>query len=139
MLSDMDYRICETQAELYEYAANQGFKFPEFSDAFLSSDFCKRAMDTIYSRFQLQYPEEILDFFHFNEKFDNNQMFEGQVAYWIGFTYRQMYFETGFDSKKLLEIYPFSLMLQMYPGMHTQDPEYVSEVLIESLKKKGIL
>ena len=134
MLDSMQYRICETQAELYEYAAIHGFNVPDFSDTYLKSDFCKRAMDSSYSRFQLQCPEEILDFFQYDTIRDSGV--SGPVAYWIGFTYRQLAFETGLPSKDLLDLYPFSLMLSMYPGMHTQDPEYVGDVLLENYKKR---
>ena len=145
MLDKMSYRICETQAELYEYAAIHGFAFPRFSDDYLASGLCKRSMDSTYSRLQLQCPEEILDFLLpectsliENEVAEADRL-DGGVAYWIGFTYRQMAFETGFSSKQLLDIYSFDKMLAMYPGMHTQDPEYVSEVLLEGLKQKGLL
>ena len=138
MLGDMQYRICETQAELYEYAANNGYKFPEFSDIYMKSSFCHRAMDTIYSRFQLQCPEELMDFIlpENPEIKESPERLDTAIAYWIGFTYRQMSFELGSDSCKVLEIWPFDSMLRMYPGMHTQDPEYVAEVMKESIGKR---
>lgn len=43
-----DERItCETQQSIYESMAVQGYDMKVFSDAFLSSDFCRRAWDTI--------------------------------------------------------------------------------------------
>lgn len=137
MIDEMEYRICETQAELYEYAANNGYVFPHFSDVYLTSSFCERAMDTIYSRFQLQYPEELMDFLGVENTFiKGDSDIDGEVAYWIGFTYRQMYFELKRASKELVKLFPFDMLKHMYVGLHTQDPEYVSEVLKENLKKR---
>ncbi len=59
----VDYLICRTQQQIYEYMAEQGYDMAVFSNAYLSSDFCKREMDTLYSRFQTEFPNECADFF----------------------------------------------------------------------------
>ena len=52
MMGGIDYDICMTQSRIYKYIAQCGYDVNRFSDAFLMSDFCRRAFDTIYSRFQ---------------------------------------------------------------------------------------
>lgn len=50
-MDGIDYKICRTQQRLYEYAARHGYEIEQFSNFFLSSDFCSRAFDVLYSRF----------------------------------------------------------------------------------------
>lgn len=61
-MDGIDYKICRTQQRLYEYAARHGYEIEQFSNFFLSSDFCSRAFDVLYSRFQLETPVECMDF-----------------------------------------------------------------------------
>ena len=135
MLDNIQYDICKTQGNLYEWAANEGLRFPEFSNAYMKSDFCHRSMDTEYSRFQLREPEEHIDFLVMEiptllqQKY-NNEYFSGDVAFWIGFTYRQLWFETGMTSKEIVEKYPFDRMLACYPGLHTLDEDMAADILL---------
>lgn len=57
-MTGIGYDICKTQQRIYEYTASKGYDMVSFSDAYLKSDFCKRAMDSAYSRFQLETPLE---------------------------------------------------------------------------------
>lgn len=120
---------------LYEHVANDGILFPKFSDVYLVSDFCKRAMDTDYSRFQLQHPGELLDFIipenpGIDEKFPDGQHFDGAVAYWIGFMYRYLSIAMGISSKELLQRYSFGQMCAVYPGMHTVDYDMAADMIV---------
>ena len=144
-MRDVEYNICETQQDIFEYMAQKGYDMKVFSDAYLSSDFCRRAMDTNYSRFLLEDTEECADFFmpeigHMLTKVSDNKMFNLDVAAWIGFTYRQLYIETGTPSAELIKIIPFERMCACYAGLHTIDEEVAAERLIENhsdvLKKR---
>lgn len=55
-------RICRTQGDLFEWAADEHYKFPDFSDIYPGSDICARSMDSEYSRLQLMEPLEHMDF-----------------------------------------------------------------------------
>ena len=134
-LDKIDHEICQTQGDLYEQAANEGYRFPLFSNIYLQSDFCRRAMDTDYSRFQIQSPGELMDFIipenpQINEKYEKNKRFDGTIAFWIGYMYRYLYFATGLDSKNLLKLHSFNQMCAMYPGMHTVDYEMAAEMIM---------
>jgi hypothetical protein len=81
-MTDLEYDICETQ----------GYNLEKFLPLYLQSDFCKRAMDTIYSRFPLEDELECWDFIYPEIKnelsiYEDNKTFDRNVAYWIGFTY----------------------------------------------------
>ena len=128
MIDKIQYSICRTQGDLYEWAANNKFMFPEFSDIYMNSDFCRRTMDTNYSRFQLREPEEHMDFLIIKnpeilEHKYTDKHFRNDVAYWIGFTYRHIWFETKMPSKEIVTRYPFKKMCAWYPGLHTLDEE----------------
>ena len=128
----VEYDICRTQARIYRYIASQGYDLPIFSDAYLTSDFCRRAFDTIYSRFQVADELECLDFIfpEINEKLvKNNTWFDEDVAYWIGFTYRQCYIETEIPSRELASRISFASMCRYYPGLHTLDENEALEII----------
>lgn len=133
--------ICNTQGELYEWAALRGYKFPEFSDIYLKSDFCKHSMDTIYSRFQIREPEEHIDFL-FSEhpelescKSIDGIIYDSEVAYWIGYTYRHMHFISGIQSTELCKLLPFIQMEQWYPGLHTVDEDEAADIIMNFVKR----
>lgn len=146
MLSGVDYEICKTQGNVYEYLAKNGYDMELFSLLYLQSDFCRRAFDTNYSRFQLADELECLDFIvpelkerypEFCENITEDYVkvkevdtcFSPDVAYWIGFTYRQLYIETGITSKELSERLPFDAMCRYYPGLHTVDEEMATDII----------
>ena len=111
---DNDITLCEAQAQLFEYAASQGYDVESFALAFLSSDFCRRAFDTIYSRFHCADAEECEDFYlpEIEEKLTKSSKRENNVAYEIGFLYRLLYIFTSIPSAELVCIIPFDTMLR---------------------------
>ena len=130
----INYDICMTQARLYRYIADDNKDVREFSDKYLNSDFCRRAMDCIYSRFQLETPLECLDFIYpeigeisFKDNCDSD------IAAWIGFTYRQLSFDTGLSSRELVNIIPFDTMANYYMGMHTVDEDMATDIICKNL------
>jgi hypothetical protein len=140
MSPDIQNEICITQQDLYEHAALHQYNMPVFSDMYLQSDFCRRAMDTIYSRFQLADPLEILDFLlpeigpEDKLKYQDGEWFNRDVAAWIGFMYRLLYFKTGISSKELSQKVTFGGLCAAYPGLHTIDEDQAADILIEEKK-----
>lgn len=137
-LSDVQYDICDTQGKIFEvvakYYSHDSFK--TFADAYMRSDFCKRQMDVSYSRYQVHDPEESLDFVipeieqHVRLFRDMDKPFPSDVAYWIGFTYRQISMKTCLDSAEIIECIPLQRMIAMYPGMHTLDETMALELIM---------
>ena len=133
-MNHIDYEICDNQGRIYEYMARVGYDMQIFSDLYLGSDFCKRAFDTTYSRFQYADEMECLDFLmpEIGERclyMDKDIMFSPDVAKWIGFTYRQLYIATGIASAKLKNLVPFLSMCNYYPGLHTVDEDVAAEII----------
>ena len=96
-MDGIDYKICRTQQRLYEYAARHGYEIEQFSNFFLSSDFCSRAFDVLYSRFQLETPVECMDFI------------------------------TPYTSKELCEKVPYSTVKKFYSAYGQETENYIAE------------
>lgn len=132
-MDDIIYSICDTQQRIYRYMAENSYNMKVFSDAYLNSDFCSRAMDTIYSRFQMHDELESYDFYMpeiekqlvvYMDKMDDPDM-----SAWIGFTYRHLFFATSIRSAELVEIIPYETMCNYYPGLHTVDEDNALDII----------
>lgn len=135
-MDNVTYIICETQADIYEYIAKLGYDMEIFSNLYLKSEWCNKSMDTLYSRFQFADKLECLDFIldeiGYKLKKLDNKYFDCDVAYWIGFTYRQIYSETGIKSNELADIIPFAKMCGLYAGLHTIDEENAIDIICDN-------
>ena len=136
-ISGINYDICETQAMLFEYAAKR-YVFDNFVELYMKCDFCRRAMDTEYSRFQLETERECMDFIlpEIGEQLVSVETptISGEVAYWIGFVYRALYIRTEIPSKELIEKVPLSAMYGYYPGLHTVEENMQIDIICEDHK-----
>ena len=87
-ITAVDYDICKTQGSIYRQMAWDSYDMKEFSNLYLHSNFCERAFDTIYSRFQIADRLECLDFIMQEISpvpKNKDGYFDEDVAYWIGF------------------------------------------------------
>ena len=133
--------IAETQGMIYEMAADQDWDLGYFSAEYLKSDFCERAMDTIYSRFQFADAGECMD--HITPEipfkgYDDGLHFDPDVAYWIGSIYRYICFHSGYSSRYLADLLPFESMCARYEGFHTLDDIEATERICSELHEKQI-
>jgi len=115
----VDYVICETQGDIYAYMAKRNYDIQVFSENYLKCDFCRCAFDTEYSRFQEELPNECAAFYMPEiedklVKYSDGSCFDLEEAEWIGFTYRQLYIETGIYSSELADMIPFAKMCEYY-------------------------
>ena len=129
--------ICKTQGYFYELAAIDGCDMSMFSDRYLRSRFCLRQMETRYSPYQREDARTCLEFIYpeiggpesmpFMGK--NEHIFNPDVAYWAGYTYYQLYCETGVHGKDLVSQVPFNSLIQNYKAHHTLDEIYSTDIL----------
>ena len=127
------YDICRTQADIYKYAAEHKYNMEEFSPAYLKSDFCRRAMDSEYSRFQLEAPNECFDFITPEiGTFVSDTYFNEDVAEWIGWIYRFLCFHIKMSSSELVDKVSFNTMCRYYPGLHTIDEYMAIDIISEN-------
>ena len=109
--------------------------FFSFANAYMRSAFCRRAFDTIYSSFQLASEEECWRFLypqiaHLLKPGDDSV--SEDEAYWVGFTYRQLYIETQIPSEELCVMIPPERILLSYAGLHTIDEEAATDRVCEA-------
>lgn len=132
-MDNVDYMICETQRDIYKYAAEHGYNMEWFSAFFLNSDFCARAFDVTYSRFQLETPVECMDFIlkeagtQIEKTYKKANKWEVDVAGFVGLMYRMLYIITPYTSKELCEKIPYN-EVKSYYGVSAQETEnYIAE------------
>ncbi|MCC6095221.1 MAG: hypothetical protein LIV24_09435 [Eubacterium sp.] len=128
--------VCDTQGLLYKLAAEEGYDMSVFSYLYLNSDFCSRSQD---KPSRLRYDDEEVSLFYLLKeiggqlkKYPDNVKFNLDVAYWIGWVYRQLCFLCEKPSKFLCEKIPFELMCDYYPGMHTIDEDNAAEIILNN-------
>lgn len=127
----LNYDICKNQGEIYEIAAKQGYNMLLFSKQYLNSDFCNKSFDKIWSLYHFTDAKECLYEIDKNITISPNKksstIFNSDVAWWIGFTYKQLQIETGKTSKELSEIIPFEELCSCYSGLHTVDEDSATD------------
>ena len=131
----VDTFICETQAKIYCAMAYDGYDMEKFSNTYLKSRFCERAMDRLYSRYQYADEDESIERFmpEFEDKLTKSGYFlDNAVAYWIGYMYRYLLMKTNVSSKKLSDLVPYLTLYRSYIGLHTLDYDMAADKLIES-------
>ena len=91
----------------------------------------------VHSRFQLETALECADFYMPEiedklKKLPEGEMFDFDIAEWIGFTYRQLYIVSKKLSSVLVDAIPFETMVQYYQGMHTIDEDEAAEIILHN-------
>lgn len=131
-MKGIEYDICYTQQRIYRLMAKEGYDMRVFSDEYLKCDFCRRAMDTTYSRFQVHDELECYDFYMPEIEKSLVKTDAGiniDAVEWIGFMYRYLFIVTGVKSAQLVEMVTFDTMLAYYPGLHTVDEDIAVEII----------
>ena len=135
---DLERDIARTQAQIYEQAALDGCDMADFSHRYLNSHFCLNRMETRYSSFQREDARTCLEFIYpeisypeIDIKADNSDqlVFNPDIAYWIGYTYYQLYCETKVRGKEIETKIPFEKMVYHYDAHHTLDEIYSTDDL----------
>lgn len=130
--------VCETQGEIYQLAKRLLYEKEEFSEKYLTSNFCNREMDAAYSPFQFADAEECMDFVkkEFVPKTSMEQYTDNK-AYWIGYMYRKMQIVLKISSYDLSKKIPFFTMANYYEGLHTIDDESAIDIIMADLAAGG--
>ena len=130
-MKPVPYSICETQGAIYRCVNRRKFSLPVFSDQYLHSRFCTVQMDAVYSHFQLADAEECLDFIlpEIEVPLISAPAYPEQVAYWIGFMYRYLFFSLQLHSDQIADALSFQAMTVYYPGLHTIDEDMAVDII----------
>lgn len=126
-MNKIENDICKTQAELFQYITKHKYNFEEFVNNYMNSKFCNNEMDSNYSRFHFEFPEECIDFFDFKLKLDafaNEDIIESD-AYLIGYIYRYLFFKYQISSSQLIKKYPFLVIKTIVRNYYNEDIEEI--------------
>ena len=101
------YDICNVQRSIYQLAYKKNYSVEEFSALYLKSDFCRREFDAEWSRFHLETAEESMDFIlpetGGSLKEVTAQDIDIDLAGYVGFMYRYLFFITPYSSAELAD------------------------------------
>lgn len=136
-LSKNDQFTCMTQASLYEYVYREGYDVLAFSDLYISSDFCNREMDSVYSVFQREDPLQILDFVipQIGElkKMEDSSIYVEAAD--LGYIYRYLHFLTGLPSVEIgKRVNARSMLAEMHKRMDWNLEDVATEVAAQYLQ-----
>ena len=96
--------IADAQGDLFGYAEEIGYEMNDFILQYMSSDFCNREIDSVYSFFHFKPPEVIFPYIkkEINCSTTTKEQFEDVV--WVGKIYRYLVFTLGIPSKELVKL-----------------------------------
>ena len=125
-------QLCDIQGRLFELALQKGYDCPAFIEAFMNSR-AAAALDDVYDRLQWAGEEYI------REELDDEmgglkkagQLYDSEVMYWTGYTYRYWHYYTGENSRDIYKIANARRMNDCWPGFHTLDVEMAIDDLKE--------
>lgn len=131
-----DYFNCDNQGFVFELAQKIGYDINDFVDKFMTSDFCARELDALYSWFQTSEPEDIMDYVLKEiEPEYSSETYSNDKLHWIGYMYRYINLRFGINSSEIYKVLPMKDMLVLYVGMHTQDDEYFIDVISDKFRR----
>lgn len=133
-------QLCGIQGRLFELALRDGFDCPAFIEAFMNSR-TAACLDDVYDRLQWAGEEYIL------EELDDEvkglkkagAIFDNEVMYWAGYTYRYWHYYTGEASNEIYKIADAKTMDECWLGFHTLDVEMAVDDLKEIYRQKKAL
>jgi len=107
---NLRHAICKAQGNLYEEAVIEKYKFPDFSDGYLTSEFCHKQMDGEYIAYKLTLAPELLEILELEKPFlktNEKQNLDYELAFNIGYMYRWLVLNIDVNSYQLYERIPF--------------------------------
>ncbi len=104
--------ICEQQGFLFVAALKNEYNLSDFISKYVISDFCKIHMDTPYSTRQYQDADVNLEEIELELSFvkDREQLCSADIAFWIGYMYRFLYYSTDKSSEEIYQAVPYEKM-----------------------------
>ncbi len=141
MLTREKRQLCDIQGRLFELAWQNGYDSVAFMQAFMNSK-AAASLDDVYDRLQWAGEEYILE--ELEDEVGGLQksdvIFDREVMYWAGYTYRYWHFYTQESSKEIYAAADADMMNACWLGFHTLDVEMAIDDLKEihalRMKKK---
>lgn len=136
-MTDVQFELCKTQAELFETACAKNYDMSAFVPAFMDSEIAA-GLDASFNHYQWAGQQYIL-----NAMGDICGVVpakhppvgdSAEACYWIGYIYRFWNCMTGEKSRDIYRIADYRRMNLCYPGYHTLS----CEMAVDRLKEKVV-
>lgn len=125
---DVGYEICTSQSRLFVYAIEQDYDDDDFVAKYMTSDFCNREMDAVWSWFQLMNPGYNMAYLLDEVSLiKSDKHYDLEVFEWVGWMYRYAQLRLEIPSREIYKKMPLSDMLLYYKCLRTEDAEYFIE------------
>jgi hypothetical protein len=135
-MNELELKLCDIQGRLFELSVKKGLSSSSFVKTFMLSETAK-ALDSKYNRMQWAGEEYLLEEICSNNNIKTNEeVFNKEVMYWIGYIYRYWHFYTGEDSSKIYKQANVKTMKRNYMMFHTLAPELAIDNLLEISSQK---
>jgi len=131
-MDELQLKLCDIQGRLFELSGTNNIPSAAFIRSFMTSDVAK-ALDSRYNRAQWMGEEYLLEELRSGAKESSasGDVFDSEILYWIGYTYRYWHYYTGESSAKIARQAPAETMRRNYMMFHTMDPSLAIEKLKE--------
>lgn len=137
MCKSLQITLCDTQGQLFELSAEQGYASESFIKAYMTSQ-VSADMDKEFSHMQWAGKAYILSRMEDElsvELSKNGEIYDKEALYWMGYIYRYWSFYTGESSKDIYKQAPAKTMNIVYLMYHTMSPELAIDRLKEAYKQ----
>lgn len=140
MLKAFEIEQCRMQGKLFQRSAEEGYDSEIFIKTFMRSDIAKH-IDNEFDFLQWAGEEYILEKMEDELKailVKSDKLYNSDVLYWIGYTYRLWHFYTGEKSKDIYKQAPANHMNIVYLMYHTFSCELAIDKLKEAYETKQV-
>ena len=139
MLNSLQMTLCDTQGQLFELAAEQGYASEAFIKSYMTSAVASD-MDKEFHHIQWAGKAYILS--RMEEELSDvltkdGEVYDQEALYWMGYLYRYWHFHTGESSREIYKQAPARTMNVVYLMYHTMSPELAIDRLKETGNKKS--
>lgn len=134
MNRQLETALSDMQAKLFVMSGNDGYDSKIFIKCFMNSSIAK-GLDSDFDFMQWAGKEYIYEKMHdeMPEAFvKGGKVFDSDVLFWIGYTYRRWHYISGETSKEIYKIANADIMNTSFLGYHTVDVDVAIEWLKEA-------
>lgn len=127
----LESKLCDVQGRLFELSVDNGLDSEDFIKKYMNSKVAKQ-YDSIYNPMQWMGEYYILEsLIEECEIKRNDDIYNKETMYWIGYIYRYWHFYTKESSYEIYRIAKAKMMNDNYLMFHTLDPS----LAIDNLKE----
>lgn len=134
-MDTLSLKLCDIQGRLFELSVDKGFNSETFIKVFMKSDIAQY-LDSSFNFYQWAGEQYILD--DLNDRYKlikDNDTYDLETMYWIGYIYRYWHFYTNESSKDIYKQAKAKTMNTNYLMFHTLDPSIAIDNLKEIYKQ----